>query len=176
MKTVGQALVLGIVLSTGAMSSARESASVQVSIRHVEWIKCGEVSGLKITLQVALSNVSKEPLVLGRIGIEQERLWKQVKNGSLELIRTTDTPDDFAPPSDSDSFANTREHQLSRQGAKSFTITHYVYLAPSDLQLLGGNPKVIASFHITNVRKNGSASDYWSGPISIAVPVNCKVK
>jgi len=167
---------LGILIWVfGTISSARDLVKIDLSVSHIEWVQCGNPSPLKMTLEVKLSNTSNAPLVLGRIEIAQERLWKKDSKGNLELIRVSDPPDEFAPPAASDNFGGIHEHELLRRGTKTIRVDHHVYLAPTDLQTSGTHQTVIASFHITDVRRDGGASDYWTGPISIALPVDCKV-
>jgi hypothetical protein len=167
----------GLSLSTVAMA-ADSSPVVKVAVKHAEWTNCGKTSGIKMTLQVELANVSQEPLLIGRINVAQERVYRKDDKDRLELLETTNAPDEFIPldilhpiaP-----FADIQEQSLAKNASKIVAITHYAYLSSSHIQIDGNTAEILASFHITNVRRDGSGSDYWSDPVKLTLPRNCQL-
>jgi hypothetical protein len=169
-----EAVLLCMLPSLGTMA-ASASPNVRVSAMHVEWVRCGKPSGMKMVLRVELRNEAQDSLVLGRIEVAQERVYRKGAKGNPELIGTTNVPDEFVDPNSPDDFADIQEQNLPRHASKTFTTVHYVYLA--DLPSPDGTSrKLIVSFHITNVRRDGSASEYWSDPITITLPRDCTVE
>jgi hypothetical protein len=166
-------IAAGPILSTAALA-ADSSVNATVSVTHAEWAHCGNNLGIKMSLQVQVENASQKPLVLGRVAVAQERLYREGEKGKLELVGTTATPDEFARDR-LDPFADIQEKKLSGHTSETFTIIHYAYMSSSDVQFDGDVAKIVASFHITNVRRTGSASDYWSRPVTITLPRNCKL-
>jgi len=158
-------------LSTAAMA-ADASAKAKVLVTHAEWATCGKNPGIKLSLQVQMENASQKPLVLGRINVAQQRLYREGQKGKLELVGTTATADEFTSDL-ADSFAAIEEKKLSGHTSETFAIIHYAYISSSHFQLDGHVAKIMASFHITNVRRDGSESDYWSRPVTITLPQNC---
>jgi hypothetical protein len=88
-------IVVVPILFTHVMT-AETPASVKVSVNRAEWAKCGKNLGIKLLLQVQMQNTSPKPLVLGRVNVVQERLYRESKKGKLQLVATTATPDEFA--------------------------------------------------------------------------------
>jgi hypothetical protein len=124
-------------------------------------------------LTITLSNRSKHPLAVGKIHIAQERFWTNVHKENLGLIRTSDPPDELAASDAPPAFGEDEDQRLANNAARTFTVTHHVYVTGTDLQHDGKNRKIIVSFHVTNVRKDGSFSDYWSDQIDVALPQGC---
>jgi hypothetical protein len=176
MKEIAKVIFLWTLLCAGAMSSSSSSPKVDIMVRRLHWVRCGTAPGLKISLQVRIHNTSTEALVVGRTQIAQERLWRDTDKGKLELIRTSDTPDEFVHSSHPDAFGEIQEQHLPIHGTKTISMSHHVYLSPKDVQHVGGSRKVIVSFHVTNVRRDGSVSDYWSEPVSIVLPEGCSLE
>jgi hypothetical protein len=169
--------VVGVVLWAfviGAMSSSLASSKVQVSIGQSEWAVCGKASGLKTSLRIDVINESKEPLIIDAIQVSQERFWRESDRGKFELIRASNVPDEFVPSNSVAAPGESEELHVPAHTTKTFTLVHYVYVKPTDIQHAGKNRQIIASFHVTNVRKDGSAYDYWSNPISIVLPQGCE--
>jgi len=121
-----------------------------------------------------MENASQKPLVLGRLSVAQERLYRAGQKGKLELVGTTATPDEFTSDLANPS-ADVEEKNLSAHTSETFTIIHYAYISSSAFQSDGHVVRIRASFHITNVRRDGSASDYWSAPVTITLPQNCEL-
>jgi hypothetical protein len=92
-----------------------------------------------------MENASQKPLVLGRVDVAQERLYREGKKGHLELGGTTATPDEFtrdlARP-----FADIEEKNLSgHTTSETFTITHYAYISSSHFQSDGHVARIRAA-------------------------------
>jgi hypothetical protein len=166
--------LIAVCLLSTATIAADVSVIAKVSVAHAEWATCGKNRGIKLSLQVQMENASQKPLVLGRVNVAQERLYREGQKGKLELIGTTATPDEF--PSDlADPFAGIEEKNLPGHTSETFTIVHCAYISSSAFQSDGHAARITASFHITNVRRDGSVSDYWSRPITITLPQNCEL-
>jgi hypothetical protein len=167
-----------LILSGGAMA-AEAKPNVKVSSIHPEWAVCGATPGVKMSLKIELGNMTQESLVVGRVAVAQERIYRKDEKGKLVLVETTRTPDEFvatdAVATDpSERFAAIQEKELSTNAVEAFTTIHYAYISSSHIQYAGDTASVIASFHITNGRRDGSASDYWSGPVTVNLPRICK--
>jgi hypothetical protein len=167
--------LIAFCLISAAVMAADASVNLKVSVAHAEWATCTKkIRGVKLSLQLQVENDSQLPLVLGSVNVLQERLYREGQKGKLELIGTTATPDEF--PSDlADPFAGIEEKNLPGHTSETFTIVHCAYISSSAFQSDGHAARITASFHITNVRRDGSVSDYWSRPITITLPQNCEL-
>ncbi|MBZ5600638.1 MAG: hypothetical protein LAN83_20230 [Acidobacteriia bacterium] len=170
---LGMAAILYKILLVGVISSFA-SPSFKVSVEDVEWIRCGRLPTVKLNLRLDLTNNSRVPLTIGRVQIAQERLWREGGKGELIAGRVTDTPDEFVAPDAVNDSEKIEELQLAPNAGKTFRLTHYVHLLPTDLRSDGKSQHFIASFHITNVRRDGSLSEYWTCPIVISLPQRCE--
>jgi len=179
-KIVSLGLVLGMatrsliavcLLSIAGMP-ADAPVNAKVSVAHAEWATCGKNPGVKLSLQVQIENASQEPLVLGRVYVVNERLYRKGQKGMLELVGTTPTPDEFTSEPASP-FADIEEKKLAGHTSETLTIIHYAYISLSDFQSDGHAARIWVSFQITNVRRDGSVSEYWSRPVVITLPAVC---
>jgi len=168
-----RSLIVVCLLSTAAMA-ADSQIIAKVSVAHAEWATCGKNPSVKLSLQVQMENAPQKPLVLGRVNVAQERLYREGQNGELKLVGTTATPDEFASAL-TGSFSDIEEKKLSGRMSETFTLLHYANIPASDFQSDGRVARITASFHITNVRRDGSVSDHWSRPVTIALPQNCEL-
>ena len=151
------------------------SPKARVSIRRVEQASCPSPSTMRMTLQAEFENLSGGPLVFGRVEALQQRFYSEGDDGKLSLMRTSDTADDFEPRDIvSGEFPAVQEQLVPAGVAKVLTVNSYIYLQPSDAQIIHGKRQLIVSFHITNLRRDGSASTYWMTPLYIRVPDNCE--
>ncbi len=165
--------MLWVFLSASAMSSSPAVLEVRVSVERLEWAHCGKPSSLKTFLKLDLINQSKESRTIGIIQVAQERFWHERRDGKLGLIRASPTADDFVPPDSPIASGEKEEQHLPSRGTTTVTLVHYVYATPADFQGGGKSRKIIVSFRVTNVTKDGGALDYWSKPISIVLPNGC---
>ena len=178
--------MVGLALSNNASGGNHsDSTVVRVSLHRAKWVSCVRPAGIETLLQVVLRNTSSRPLKLGDVRIAQERIYRKNQEGKMELVETTASPDEFSP----ESVAGPVPEQADRDGVRraavgknvllrgereTFELRHYVYFTPSDLQSKRGSLYLTASFHITNVLRDGQAADYWSDPITIELPPNCE--
>lgn len=150
---------------------------VKVSSQDVEWVHCTNPYGLKLTLRIVLRNESDAPITTGKIGSAKERLYNRTEQYGLKLINTTATPDEFSPADILDNKTDEIREQIIPAGSDAtFTIVHYTYVPPVAITRGRPNSEILASFEVTNVRKDGKHSSYWSEPSSIKIPLTCKVK
>ncbi len=166
-----RSLIAVCLLSTAAMA-ADASVNAKVSVTHAEWATCGKNPGVKLSLQVQIENASQAPLVLGMVNVAQERIYRKGRKGTLELVGTTATPDEFTSDPAS-RFADIEERKLAGHTSETLTIIHYAYISSAGFQADGHAARIWASFHVTNVRRDGSVSEYWSRPVAIPLPEIC---
>jgi len=160
--------VIVLMLAQIATPTSRDTQPrVSVSVTSAKLVPCGNSYILRTILDIAIKNRSPEALVLGSVDVPQERLWR-TKGSELELIRTTDTLDEFDDPDAF--FSSIREQSLSKDSSKTLSVPHSVYLGAKDIQRDGKAWKVIVSFLVTNVRRDGSVTEYWGAPITISIP------
>jgi hypothetical protein len=164
--------LIAVCLLSAAAMAADSSVNAKVPVAYAEWVACGMNPGIKLSLQVRMENASEKPLVVGRLNVVQERLYRAGRNGELELIETTATPDEFTSDL-ANPFADIEEKNLPGHTNETFTIIHYAYISSSAFQSDGHVVRIRASFHITNVRRDGTASDYWGAPVTITLPQKC---
>jgi len=126
-----------------------------------------------MSLQVQVENASQTPFVLGKIAVVQERLFREHTGGKLELLGTTATPDEFSQ--DLLPFSDIQEKALPTHATQAFTMSHYAYIPVSYIQFEQDVATIVASFHITNVRRDGSGTEHWSSPVKITLERKCKL-
>ncbi len=117
-----QSLIAVCLLSTTAMA-ADASVNAKVSVAHAKWRPCGKNLGVKLSLQVQIENASQAPLVLGRVYVEQEHIYRKGQKGTLELVGTTATPDEFTSDP-AGPFADIEEKKLAGHTSETLTIIH----------------------------------------------------
>lgn len=170
------ALLCWLLASTVPLSAS--GVNVQISSDSVEWVRCTNPYGLRLKLRVQLGNDSSTPLVVGRIGVANERLYRETEQDKLELIHTTATADDFAS---SDILANptkpVRETIVHAGTTAIFIVDRIVYLPPTAISVSAATRReLIAAFQVTNVLKNGTESSYWTAPVRIPLSNDCTLK
>lgn len=161
------------ILPTPAIASDT-SLNATVLVTDAGWAHCGRNPALRLSLRVEIKNASPEPLVLGRVSVAQERLYREGEKGELKLVGTSATPDEFTSNL-TNPFEDIEEVVLPSNTSKIFTIIHYAYVSASHIQRDGDLRRIIASFHVTNVRQDGQVSGYWSFPTAIALPQRCEL-
>ncbi len=179
LKAIAEVTLLIFVLLTGAVSSVHRPPNVLVSasVGKPAWSSCGKEPGLSLELNLKLTNLSKNPVVLGRNEIVNDRFWHKGKKGKLELIRIEESGEDlFDDHTDPDFGKDIREELLPSHGTKNLSMNHIFFLVPTDLQGQVTNQKIIVSFEFTSMRRDGSVSRYSTQPISIPLPGGCNFK
>ncbi len=168
-----RSLIVVCLLCTAAMT-VNAGVNAKVSVTQAEWASCGKNPGIKLSLQVEMENSSQERVVLGRVNVAQERLYREGEQGKLELAGTSATPDEFTSNL-TNPYEEIEEKALSGHTRKTFTIMHYAYVSESFVQWDGNVGRIIASFHVTNVRRDGRMFSYWSHPVAIILPQKCEL-
>jgi hypothetical protein len=169
------ALLCWLLASTVPLSAS--ALKVQISSQSVEWVRCTSPYGLRLKLRVQLINDSNNPVVVGRIGIANERLYREIEQDKLELIHTTAIADDFASSDILVDPTTGIQEKIVQSGATEIFVTdRIVYLPPTAISVSATARKFVASFQVTNVLKNGTEFSYWTAPIPIALPNDCTVK
>jgi len=103
-------------------------------------------------------------------------VWRRSAGGHLELIRETNTPDEFPTPEQYDEMlAAIKERPLARHQVVTISALHNFYLAPQFIEHSSGLRTVTATFSVVNLRRDGSASQYWTQPVTITLPDGCSV-
>ena len=75
----------------------------------------------------------------------------------------------------SDLLKGIHEKTLSPNKNTTLSFDYSIFLLEDDVIHDGENHHVLVSFDITNLRKDGQASEYWSEPIRISVPKGCRL-
>jgi hypothetical protein len=166
-----------MVLLVSLSAPTREGLTVQVHVRHAEWVSCVRPTGIETLLHVVVKNTSSERVKLGRIAIEQERIYLRDGRGRLGPVGTTATPDELPPSVGGDyedQFKSIQEVTLQTNASKDLDVKHYVYLRPTDLQSDEKGTHVTLSFRVTNVLRDGTAKDFWTEPITVELPQGCR--
>jgi hypothetical protein len=127
-----------------------------------------------MSVRVKLVNNSHEPLRVGGVAISQERLLRKSKDGKLEVVGTTEAPDDLWSP-DEPRVKRNSNVSVSTGQSKTAVVDHYVYLSASALAQEEEAWVSYMSFHVSNILDEGTVHDYWSEPVRIQLPGTCQL-
>jgi hypothetical protein len=166
-----------IILIVGLWQSAIAAPTdvfIRVHVQTVEWGVCGKNPAIKTSLEISLKNLSSASIRVGKIVVNRERIYHKGSHG-LELVRNTESFDEFVPPDgeNSEERVATEETVLQKNAVKVLSAEEYIYLDHADLQYEGRDATIIASFHVSNVHTDGTISDYWTDPTTIKLPSGC---
>ncbi len=114
------------------------------------------------------------PAAIGRVYILQERFYHRDAKGQLRIMRTGPAPDEFETR-DAQGYPSIKDQQLPSSATRLFAFDYSIFVGPNDIQRKGKQQGLIVSFHILNVEHAGNVSDYWTEPVTIALPAECKL-
>ena len=146
----------------------------KVSVKRVVVESCAR-NMLHLGLRLELQNKSASPIVLGSIAALQQRLFSTNAQNNLDVIRTSPVPDEFdSHDVVSNEFPEIVENPLDAGKKQSVGLKVHVLYFPTDVQSARNRRHLIVGFHISNLRRNGKASDFWTDPVRVLIPENCK--
>ena len=161
-----------IALILGSTNSRHPVASVV----RIDKIECLSGAGLRLNLHINVRNPSREPLSLARVSIARERFYRVNSSGKLVVIATSHGPDlivGFDPFAPQD--VDVKQETLAPGANKVFTFNHILYLIPLNAVVDGRGSEVVVSFDVANVPKSGHTFEYWTAPVVIRIPKNCRI-
>ncbi len=156
--------------------AATDAPQPIASVAAVEKIEClAHSMGIKATLNAEVKNNSTEPLTLGRVSVANERFYRFDSDGKTIVIGTSSTPDEFPTTDPFDTPEHVPEETLAPGAYKRYAFDHIIYVMPHVVLRRATEQWILVSFHVTNVENNGHVSEYWTAPISIFIPTECRL-